>query len=116
MRESLFPSGPERRIHQRIDAALEVEIVADGKKIPATTENISCGGMYIATHKPFIDESAIKLAFKLPNEQKKIQMNAEVVRTSNNEKTPSGVAIRFNQHLDNENLLAISRFIKNKLH
>ena len=112
MRESLFPSGPERRIHQRIDAALEVEIVADGKKIPATTENISCGGMYLATHKPFIDDCAIKLAFKLPDEQKKIQMKGEVIRTSNEK----GLAIRFNQNLDNENLLAISRFIKNKLH
>lgn len=114
-----FPSRPEKRNYQRIDATLDVDLVIEGQKMSATTSNISCGGLFLPTKKHILKEQTnVEVILNIPDNQTPVKVLGEVSRFQDRsllKKRSSGVAIKF-RGLYDDNMLAIDRFIKNKLH
>lgn len=118
MTESIF-TRPERRHYQRLNHHLDVDLVIDGQKLSGTAANISCGGMFLPTRKiHFKEKTDMKIIVHLPESKKPVKVVGEVRRVEKGsliKKRRRGLAIKFNGLYD-DNLLAIDRFIKNKLH
>jgi Tfp pilus assembly protein PilZ len=53
-------------------------------------QDISAGGVFIGTKTPFSIGQEITLTFPLPFQKEKVELTAEVVRT-----TPDGIGVRF---------------------
>lgn len=111
---SWFLEKPEKRNHQRIDIDLPVDIIIEGKKISASTSNISCGGMYLPMPKESTlqEHAALEITLSLPSIDKPVKVMGAVNRIDG---TDQGIAVEF-QGLYDDNILAIERFIKSKLH
>ena len=81
--------------------------------------NISCGGLFLPIKKNRIKERAdIEVTLALADDGKPIRMVGEVARYQDGsfiKRRPEGVAIQF-RGLYDDNILAIDRFIKNRLH
>lgn len=114
-----FPKNPEKRHYQRIDMELPVEIEHDGRRVNATTENVSCGGMFL----PNIDEDAgfsesqnIVAFINLPDRSETIRLTGTVrrVEVSKPASKGHGVAVEFSGLYD-DNRLEMDRYIKWKL-
>ena len=111
---SWFLEKPEKRNHQRIDIDLPVDIIIEGKKISASTSNISCGGMYLPMppESALQEKTGLEITLNLPSVNKPVKVMGEVNRIDGDSQ---GVAVEF-QGLYDDNILAIERFIKSKLH
>jgi hypothetical protein len=115
---SWFLEKPEKRYYQRLQVDLPVDVVIEGKKISANTSNISCGGMYLPLPSEHLNnQKNLEIIVNLPADEKPVKILGQINRIDNassiNE--PKGVAIEF-QGLYDDNILAIERFIKSKLH
>ncbi len=114
-----FLKNPERRNYQRIDADLPVNLMIDGQPIDATTSNVSCGGIFLPIKKNnFSEKSEVEVILHLPDTDKPVKVIGEVSRVEReggNQESGGGVAVKFKGLFD-DNILAIDRFIKNKLH
>lgn len=110
---------PEKRNYRRVDASVDVELVIEGKKMSATTSNVSCGGLFLPVKNGLLKERTdIEVILSLPETKKPVRVVGEVSRFQSGSllgRKPAGVAIRF-RGLYDDNILAIDRFIKNKLH
>ncbi|MBU0506711.1 MAG: PilZ domain-containing protein [bacterium] len=115
-----FPKRPEKRNYQRLELELPVRLELDGKEIETSTENISCGGMFLPMNSKKslteLRETKELTAFiTIPDECRSIKLTGNVNRVQRNtERTPIGVAIEFCGLFD-ENHLEISRYLKTKL-
>ena len=98
----------EKRIFRRVDSSLEVYLNCGDRKIQATSENISCGGIYIKSPQENIPEDTdLELAIYLPHREKPVVMTADIIR-----KDRSGdLALKF-RGLYDDNVLQIEKFIK----
>lgn len=110
-----FLKQPERRYHHRVDACVDVRLLnVEGQEITATAANISSGGMYLPVlHEAIKKDSELEMLIHLPDQERPLKMQGEVRRVDEREK--EGLAVRF-KGLYNDNILAIDRFIKNKVH
>lgn len=111
-----IPKIPEKRHYPRIEMELPVELEVDGKKVQATTDNISCGGMFLPDIAELLEEQQDVIAFvTLPDQSKSIRLPAKIARIerkiANNSK---GIALQFDGLYDT-NRLEIDRYVKWKL-
>lgn len=110
---------PEKRNYQRLDVEIDVDLVIEGKHLSATSSNVSCGGMFIPTKDNYLKERTdIEITLHLPEEKKQVRIIGAVARMQDSSFLGSqkkGVAIEF-RGLYDDNILAIDRFIKNKIH
>lgn len=111
-----FSKKPEKRSYQRLDLELPVQIEIDGKRMDTTTENISCGGMFLPSLPEDLKQNAdITAEITIPEMQKSIKMSGTVLRVQKNPAhRGSGVAVQFTGLYD-DNHLTIDRYIKWKL-
>lgn len=71
----------EKRRHKRLAIDVPVTIRSQGKLIPATAVNVSCGGMYLKTEtKDIAENSSIEVTFDLDSENKDISLSGTVAR------------------------------------
>jgi len=114
----LMPT-PEKRNHKRLDVHLGVDLLIEGKKMSATTSNISCGGLFLPIQKHILKERTdIELIVTLPSKSRQVTLVGEVARFQDGsliKKRRRGVAIRF-RGLYNDEILAIDKLIKSKPH
>lgn len=111
-----FPKDPEKRYYQRLDLEVPVKLECNGEAIDSTTQNISCGGMYLPNvdQKDFIDKP-LTVFIQLPEHESAVKLAGRVTRverSANSEQT--GVAIEFSGLYD-DSRLEIDSFIKKRL-
>ena len=137
---------PERRNYRRVDVDVEVDLLLKGQNVKTTAVNLSCGGMYLpinpSTLRPkgrnslrvdterrlgavecvkkneIQEQEKIQAVVHLPDMGKPVVVAGEVARVEKGSflsRRRGGLAIRFSGLYD-DNILAIDRFIKDKLH
>lgn len=68
-----------RRRHDRVDVQLPVTLRYQGRLIPATALNLSCGGMQLDANSLLLDrEGKVELIFDLSALERDVAMRAEV--------------------------------------
>jgi uncharacterized protein (TIGR02266 family) len=98
--DSIAPQsdGAHRREHSRFHVDLDVTVGSDHNFYAGFAENLSAGGVFIATHKLKPVGSKIELTINLPDG---VQLRAEGevrwIRVFNEQSdTPPGMGVRFN--------------------
>jgi uncharacterized protein (TIGR02266 family) len=89
-----------RRAHERVDVKLEVTMESESNFYMGLTENLSEGGLFIATHLLQPIGTPVTVVLKLPNAPQPITINGTVrwVRQySETSDTEPGVGVRFEQ-------------------
>jgi uncharacterized protein (TIGR02266 family) len=110
--DSLAPDGV-RREHERFSVDLEVNVFSESNFYAGLAENLSAGGLFIATHKRQLVGSKIELSLRMPDSEEVFQIVGEVrwVRVYNEHSdTSPGLGIRFND-LPPGAEAAINRFL-----
>lgn len=96
------PDASHRREHSRFSVDLDVTVGSDHNFYAGFAENLSAGGVFIATHKLKPVGSKIELTINLPDGVQ-LRANGEVrwVRVFNEHSdTPPGMGVRFNDLAD----------------
>jgi uncharacterized protein (TIGR02266 family) len=110
--ESLSPDAV-RREHARFSVDLEVNVQSEHNFYAGLAENLSAGGLFIATHKLQKVGSQIALSLRMPDSEEVYQITGEVrwVRLFNEQSdTSPGLGIRF-KDLPPGAEAAINRFL-----
>lgn len=84
----------DKRRFKRIEASLPVTLRCDGRLIPATTLNISSGGVCLNVENAdvaFIDCSKVELIIDLSQEDRDVSLRGEVTRIEPKDKSRVGV-------------------------
>lgn len=119
MEDNSFLKHPERRTHHRLDVGLDIQLTIDGQALNVTTGNISCGGLFLPIKRTTIKEKTnLEMFLHIPGNQKPVKLWGEVARVQggvNGHSSENGVAVKFNGLYD-DNILAIEKFIKSKVH
>jgi uncharacterized protein (TIGR02266 family) len=95
--ESKAPESA-RREHPRVSVDLEVNLRSEHNFYAGLAENLSAGGVFVATHQLQKVGSKIDLTLRMPDGQESFQLVGEVrwVRVYNEHSdTPPGLGIRF---------------------
>ena len=95
--DSLAPDGV-RREHDRFTVELEVSVSSENNLYAGLAENLSAGGVFIATHKPQRVGSRIELSLRMPDSEEEFPIVGEVrwVRVYNEHSdTSPGFGVRF---------------------
>lgn len=113
---SAEPSGAERRIFARYAASFRVTFSSAHNFYAGISENISEGGVFIATFEAFAIGTPLALTMTLPNDHE-VRLNG-VVRWCReyNPSTPNiqpGVGVQFTE-LDGETRAAIDEFVAHR--
>lgn len=112
--ESVPPesAGSHRREHSRFAVDLDVTVGSDHNFYAGFAENLSAGGVFIATHKLKPVGSRIELSINLPDGLK-VRAFGEVrwVRVFNEQSdTPPGMGVKFLE-IDDASVAGISSFL-----
>jgi len=111
---SVLPSAETsaRREHSRFAVDLDVTVGSDHNFYAGFAENLSAGGVFIATHKLKPVGSKIELTINLPDgAQLKTEGEVRWVRVFNEHSdTPPGMGVKFS-NLPAESLDAIQNFL-----
>jgi uncharacterized protein (TIGR02266 family) len=110
--DSLAPDGV-RREHERFSVDLQVSVLSEHNFYAGLAENLSAGGLFIATHKLQKVGSKIELSLRMPDSEEVFQVEGEVrwVRVYNEHSdTSPGLGIRFLQ-IPSAATSAINRFL-----
>jgi uncharacterized protein (TIGR02266 family) len=70
--------GIEKRTHPRVPLVAKVEAEAEGRTFLAVTQDISSGGMRIATANPASVGATVELTIILPDSERKIRVRGIV--------------------------------------
>ncbi len=102
----------ERRRFARVDARLKVKFVFAEGFFELRTEDLSLGGMFIATDHLVPQGEKVRLVLQVPGEQPPVKAVAEVVRVveESTPGQPAGLGVRFLE-LTKEGLGSIQRFL-----
>jgi len=95
--DSLMPSGV-RREHDRFSVDLHVDVLNETNFYAGLAENLSAGGLFIATHQLQKVGSRIELALRMPDSEEVFQIVGEVrwVRLYNEASdTSPGLGVKF---------------------
>jgi len=104
----------EKRLFKRLEVGLDVELIVEGQPVSATTENISCGGLFLKVDPTKVTQDHnLAVVIHLPNRGRPVELTAEILRREREDR--QGIALRF-EGLYNDNILAIEQFIKSTLH
>jgi uncharacterized protein (TIGR02266 family) len=107
------PPESVRREHERVTVDLEVSVGSEHNFYAGLAENLSAGGIFIATHQLHKVGAKIELSLRMPDSEEAFEVVGEVrwVRVYNEHSdTPPGVGIRFNE-LSPGVTAAITRFL-----
>jgi uncharacterized protein (TIGR02266 family) len=91
------PDSPQRE-HDRFSVELEVSVMSEHNLYAGLAENLSAGGLFIATHKLQKVGSKIELSLRLPDSEEEFAIVGEVrwVRLYNEQSdTSPGLGVRF---------------------
>lgn len=108
-------AGERRREHARFSVDLDVTVGSDHNFYAGFAENLSAGGVFIATHKLKPVGSKIELSINLP-EGSTVRATGEVrwIRVFNEHSdTPPGMGVRFSE-IDQDSLAAIAAFLAHR--
>lgn len=111
-REARDPA--ERRVHRRLPAEIEVTLHSEHNFFTGFTQNISQGGLFIATHQILPIGTRFRVTFTLQGMAGAVNVMCEVrwVRPyHDNLDSPPGMGVRF-VNMDDETFLAIRTFIQ----
>ena len=111
--DSLEPDDTVRREHERFSVDLQVSVLSEHNFYAGLAENLSAGGLFIATHQLQKVGSRIELSVRMPDSEEVFQVVGEVrwVRGYNEHSdTPPGLGVRFTE-LPPGAAAAISRFL-----
>ncbi|MES1174612.1 MAG: TIGR02266 family protein [Myxococcales bacterium] len=96
------PARPDsiepRREHDRFSVELEVSVLSEHNLYAGLAENLSAGGLFIATHKLQKVGSKIELSLRMPGSEEEFPIVGEVrwVRLYNEQSdTSPGLGVRF---------------------
>ena len=108
-------SGAERRTAERFDARIPIEYQAgEGDFLFENTENISKGGLFVATPTPEKLGTVLELRFKNPGTDESIKVEGEVVWANDPEDGKDhpnpGMGIQFLK-MDEETKEAVLRLV-----
>ncbi len=106
----------QRREHPRFGVDLEVNLGSDHNFYAGFAENISAGGIFVATHKLRPEGETIELTIRLPFAAQPVRGRGEVrwIREYNElSNTPPGMGIRFVE-LEPGSLEAIQSFLRQR--
>lgn len=106
------PESSARREHSRFSVDLDVTVGSEHNFYAGFAENLSAGGVFIATHKLKRVGSKIELSINLPDgAQLKLDGEVRWVRVYNEHSdTPPGMGVKFNQ-LPDDALALIQSFL-----
>ncbi|HYQ18648.1 MAG TPA: TIGR02266 family protein [Polyangiaceae bacterium] len=111
---SMMPSSDSapRREHSRFSVDLDVTVGSDHNFYAGFAENLSAGGVFIATHKLKPVGSKIELSINLPDGvQLKTEGEVRWIRVFNEHSdTPPGMGVKFND-LPASSVAAIQNFL-----
>jgi hypothetical protein len=119
IRNSKFPRGGfvkfiEKRIFQRVDAQIPVELKWEKGIAQSTSQNISCGGMFLTLDpSQFLSDQSIDVLVHLPQKESPVRLPGKVLRSEQSLRT--GIAVQF-EGLYNDDILQIEKFVKGKCH
>ena len=108
-------SGAHRREHQRFGVDLDVSLGSDHNFYSGFAENLSCGGVFIATHQIRPVGETVEVCIHLPDGSE-VRASGEVrwVRLYNPDSDlPPGMGLRFSA-LDAAANQAIERFLRER--
>jgi uncharacterized protein (TIGR02266 family) len=110
------PGVDNRRQHPRFAVQLEVGITSEHNFYAGFTENLSRGGVFVATHQLKPVGSSIELTITLPGSETPIRAKGEVrwLRSYNEQSdAPPGMGVRFLE-VDPQALAAIDAFLRQR--
>ena len=84
----------DKRRFKRLSTKLPVTLRCDGRLIPATTLNISCGGVCLFIDEDeltWLDNSKVELIIDLSQNERDISLRGEVTRVETANKSMLGV-------------------------
>jgi uncharacterized protein (TIGR02266 family) len=114
--QAVDPNPAHRRATPRCNVELEVNLETDSNFYMGLTENISEGGLFVATHRYKPLGTLVTLSFRVPNRAEPITIKGEVrwLRPANgrNEVHP-GMGIQF-VDVGPDELAAIRAFIRKR--
>lgn len=97
----------EKRVHPRVPLIAKVEAESESHSFLAVTQDISSGGMRIATANPVEVGHILQLTFVLPDSERKIRVRAVVRHVVEG----SAMGVQF-QDLAPDDLAAIRAFLR----
>jgi uncharacterized protein (TIGR02266 family) len=106
-------TADSRRVHPRRDVELEVTLESETNFYLGLTENLSEGGLFIATHVVRSIGTQIDVSFKLPHSSEAIKVTGTVrwIREySETSDTSPGMGVRFD-HISSEQAEQIRQFL-----
>ena len=83
-------TSKDAKKHHRIPFIMAVDYVMQDRMYKDFIQDISAGGLFIETNKPFSLGQDVTLSFPLPNHQEHIKITGKVVRA-----TPKGIGVKF---------------------
>ncbi|MBI5517511.1 MAG: TIGR02266 family protein [Deltaproteobacteria bacterium] len=114
---ALPPQNPEDlRTAPRVDAEIDVTFESEHNFFTGFSENISEGGLFLATYHAHRPGEKLTLKFTLPGVEKPIETVAEVRwqrPNTHSDDTPPGVGVRF-VTLSDDDRKAIERFVRHR--
>jgi uncharacterized protein (TIGR02266 family) len=109
-------SGPELRTSRRLDVNVEVGMGSDSNFYLGLSENLSEGGLFVATYRTLPVGTDVALTLKLPNHPAPIQVHGSVrwVRDAATDgQIPAGMGVRF-ERFDEAHVALIRKFIASR--
>lgn len=102
-----------RRTDPRYERRLAIEMLLEGRRQPATTRNISLGGMYVEADAPLPMGTTVQVRFHVPTQAEPIEVTGDIrwVDPSSSPATPTGMGIRFHG-LRARDVWALNRFFQ----
>jgi uncharacterized protein (TIGR02266 family) len=100
-----------RRSDPRYDRRVDVEITSDGQQIQAVSLNLSLGGMFVETTELLVEETPVKVRFRIPTQPELVEVDAQVRWLERGPGRPVGMGIRFHG-LRAREVWALNRFFQ----
>lgn len=117
MTKNKIPKITEKRHYQRLECELPVRLEVGGKALNATSQNVSCGGMFLPLNEneTFQEKKELIAFINLPDRAETIRLPAKINRLEKNlQNKLKGIALEF-QGLYDTNRLELDRYVKWKL-
>lgn len=99
-------TGTEKRAHPRVPLVAKVDVGSEGYSFLAVAQDISAGGMRIATANPLAVGTSLEITFVLPGSERTIRVRAVVRHVVEG----SSMGVQF-QNLAADDAAAIRTFV-----
>ncbi|MGD0836949.1 MAG: TIGR02266 family protein [Polyangia bacterium] len=104
-----------RRTDPRYARRLDIEITAGNDRLTATTGNISLGGLFVETLRPFALQTRLHIRFRIPTQPEPVEATGEVRWIEpGGPGQPAGMGVRF-QGLRAREVWALNRFFQSSI-